>query len=81
MTEAENSIIMEIFLTVFSELNEATFSWESPQTEYENWDSFAHLRIITEIEKRFEVKLDMDDVIYITNAKGFLELITKKNSE
>lgn len=79
MSEVENSI-KEIFLTVFPELNESTFSWENPQAEYENWDSFAHLRLVTEIEKRFELKLDIDDVIYINNAKGFLDLMTKINN-
>ena len=79
MTEIKD-MLKEIFLTVFPELDESSFNWENSQTEYENWDSFAHLRIVTEIEKKFDVKLDIDDVIYINSAKGFLELITKIKS-
>jgi len=68
-----------IFLDVFqAELSDSTFDWEKQQNDYENWDSFGHLRIISEIEEKFGIKLDIDDVIYITSASGFLKIIKDK---
>ena len=68
-----------IFLDVFqAELSDSTFDWEKQQNDYENWDSFGHLRIVSEIEEKFGIKLDIDDVIYITSASGFLKIIKDK---
>ena len=68
-----------IFLDVFqAELSDSTFDWEKQQNDYENWDSFGHLRIVSEIEEKFGIKLDIDDVIYITSALGFLKIIKDK---
>ena len=68
-----------IFLDVFqAELSDSTFDWERQQNDYENWDSFGHLRIVSEIEEKFGIKLDIDDIIYITNASGFLKIIKDK---
>jgi len=71
--------LKSIFLDVFqAELSDSTFNWEKQQNDYENWDSFGHLRIISEIEEKFRIKLDIDDVIYITSASGFLKIIKDK---
>ena len=68
-----------IFLDVFqAELSDSTFDWEKQQNDYENWDSFGHLRIVSEIEEKFGIKLDIDDIIYITTASGFLKIIKDK---
>ena len=68
-----------IFLDVFqAELSDSTFDWERQQNDYENWDSFGHLRIVSEIEEKFGIKLDIDDIIYITTASGFLKIIKDK---
>ena len=68
-----------IFLDVFqAELSDSTFDWEKQQNDYENWDSFGHLRIVSEIEEKFGIKLDIDDVIYITSASGFRKIIKDK---
>ena len=71
--------LKSIFLDVFqAELSDSTFDWEKQQNDYENWDSFGHLRIVSEIEEKFGIKLDIDDVIYITSALGFLKIIKDK---
>ncbi len=64
-----------IFLNVFPEINELSFDWNKEQNNYENWDSFAHLRIVTEIEEKFGIALEMDDFVYIKSAAGFLKII------
>ena len=64
-----------IFLDVFPENNESSFDWNKQQNDYENWDSFAHLRIVSEIEEKFDIKLDIEDFVYISDASGFLKII------
>jgi len=67
-----------IFLDVFQEINESSFDWNKEQNDYENWESFAHLRIVSEIEEKFDIKLEIEDFVYIRNASGFLKIIKDK---
>ena len=67
-----------IFLKIFTDNPESSFDWEKDQADYENWDSFAHLRIVSEIEENFNIKLDIDDIIYVRSALGFLKIIKEK---
>jgi len=67
-----------IFLDVFQEINESSFDWNKEQNDYENWESFAHLRIVSEIEEKFSIKLEIEDFVYIRNASGFLKIIKDK---
>lgn len=70
--------VKKIFLEVFPELNESSFDWNKDQNDYENWDSFAHLKIVSQIEEKFNIKLEIDDIVYIRNATGFLKIIKNK---
>ncbi len=75
---SNESVLKQIFMDIFPDVDESSFNWDKQQNEYENWDSFAHLRIISEIEEKFNIQLDIDDVIYINNASGFLKIIKDK---
>lgn len=75
---SNESVLKQIFIDIFPDIDESSFNWDKQQNEYENWDSFAHLRIISEIEEKFGIQLDIDDVIYINNASGFLKIIKDK---
>ena len=77
---SNESILKQIFIDVFPDVDESSFNWDKKQNDYENWDSFAHLRIISEIEEKFSIQLDVEDVIYITNAFGFLKIIKNKTN-
>ena len=70
-----------IFISVFPNVTESAFSWEKDQTEYENWDSFTHLRLVTEIENKFNIKLEIEEVLGARSASDFLKIMkTKTNS-
>ena len=77
---SHESILKEIFIDIFPDVDESSFNWDKKQNDYENWDSFAHLRIISEIEEKFTIQLDVEDVIYINNASGFLKIIKNKTN-
>lgn len=69
-----------IFINVFPNVTESAFSWEKDQNEYENWDSFTHLRLVTEIENKFSIKLEMEEVLGARSASDFLKIIKAKTS-
>ena len=72
---SNEEILKGIFVDIFPDVDESSFDWNKRQNEYENWDSFAHLRIVTEIEEKFGITLEMDDFVYIQSAAGFLKII------
>jgi len=72
--EVENEI-KNTFFEIFPELNDNNFDWKKQQSGYEDWDSFAQMQLITSIESKFNLKLDIDDVISITSAEDVLNYI------
>jgi len=69
--------LKKIFLGVFSEINDFEFNWDTHFTEYENWDSFMHLTLVSKIEKKFNIQFDFDDSINLSSAADFVKLIHK----
>tara|TARA_B100001750_G_C15390895_1_gene537382 strand:+ start:683 stop:973 length:291 start_codon:yes stop_codon:yes gene_type:complete len=69
--------IKKIFLGVFSEINDFEFNWDTHFTEYENWDSFMHLTLVSKIEKKFNIQFDFDDSINLSSAADFIKLTHK----
>ena len=73
----DNIEIKKIFLQVFPDLEESEFNWKKKQNEYENWDSFSHLNLITLIEEKFNISISDDDVIELKSAEMILNFIEK----
>tara|TARA_B110000263_G_C15232369_1_gene475260 strand:+ start:501 stop:731 length:231 start_codon:yes stop_codon:yes gene_type:complete len=69
--------IKKIFLQVFPDLEESEFNWKKKQNEYENWDSFSHLNLITLIEETFDISISDDDVIKLKSAEMILNFIER----
>ena len=67
--------IKEIFFEVFPNLSEEEFSWEKEQKDYENWDSFTQLNIITFAEAKFNVEFSLDESIEIKSANDLLKSV------
>ena len=60
--EIENKI-KEIFFDVFSNINDENFDWNAKQEDYLNWDSFAHLELMTSTETKFNIKISPEDTL------------------
>lgn len=75
--EIENKI-KEIFFDVFSNLNESNFDWNAKQEDYLNWDSFAHLELMTGAETKFDIKISPEDALSIRTAQDLLELVKSR---
>lgn len=67
--------VKKIFFEAFPTLEESQFNWNKKQKDYENWDSFAQLNLITLAESKFDINLTLDESVSITSAKELLECI------
>ena len=70
-----NDDVKKIFLEAFPTLPESDFEWAKTQKDYENWDSFAQLNLITLAEAKFEITFSDDEITSISSAKNLLECI------
>ena len=64
-----------IFFEVFPKLSEDEFEWEKEQKDYDNWDSFAQLNIITFAESKFDITFSLDESIELKSANDLLNCI------
>lgn len=67
--------VKDIFFEVFSNLDESDFSWEKEQKDYESWDSFAQLNLITFTEAKFDITFTLEESIDIKSANDLLKSI------
>ena len=67
--------IKNIFFNLFPELNDNNFDWKKQQSDYEDWDSFTQMQLITSTESKFNIQIDIDDVISITSANDLLNYV------
>ena len=67
--------VKNIFFEVFPKLSENEFGWGKEQKNYENWDSFAQLNIITFAESKFDISFSLDESIEIKSANDLLNCI------
>lgn len=67
--------IKNIFFEVFPKLSEDEFEWTKEQKDYDNWDSFAQLNIITFAESKFDITFSLDESIEIKSANDLLNCI------
>ena len=72
--------IKEIFVKIFPETKD-DFGINREQSDYENWDSFTHVNLVSELESQFDIQLETDEIISISSAKTALDLITKKKND
>ena len=70
--------VKKIFFETFPLLTEYDFDWEKTQNNYENWDSFAQLNLITLTEAKFEINFSDDEITSINSAKSLLEITKSK---
>lgn len=70
--------IKEIFFDVFTNLNDENFGFNIKQEDYLNWDSFAHLELMTGTELKFNIKISPEDALSIRTAQDLLELVKSR---
>ena len=73
-----NDDVKKIFFETFPLLTESDFDWEKKQNNFDDWDSFAQLNLITLAEAKFEITFSDDEITSIISAKTLLEIIKSK---
>ena len=51
---------------------------KASQNNLKNWDSINHMNLILAIEKEFDITLDNNDVIKLSDFRSCFQLITNK---
>lgn len=69
--------LQDIFRDVFDE-EELEITKETTARDIDDWDSFAQISLIVDIEKEFGVKFNLNEVTELKNVGDMLDLIEKK---
>ena len=69
--------IKKIFFEVFPGLSETNFDWKKKQNDYQDWDSFSQLNLITLIETKFHISISDDELVNIQSAEDALNLVKR----
>jgi len=70
--------VKEVFFDVFFQLNDENFDWNAKQEDYSNWDSFAHLELMTATETKFGIKISPEDALSIRTALDLSKLVQSR---
>ena len=70
-----NAIFREVI-----EQDDITLSRELTADDVEGWDSLNHTLIISEIQKKFEIKFDLAEVLGFENVGDLVDAILSKKA-
>lgn len=71
--------VKKVFLKIFSsELKDNSFSFKKTQDKFQNWDSFSHMELVTEIENEFDLNLEMEEIVSTRSPQDFVNLVKRK---
>lgn len=78
MTAAEVKIIVQdIFRDIFDDKN-LVINEKTNAGDIEDWDSLEQINLLTAMEKRFDIKFNIEDVIKLENVGDMITLIEGK---
>ena len=75
--DIENEI-KKVFFDVFPNITDKNYGLDIEQNDYLNWDSFAHLELMTGAESKFQIKISPEDSLSIKTARDLLELVKSR---
>ncbi len=69
--------IQEIFRDIFDD-ESLVIDRESNASTVEDWDSLAHVNLVTAIEKKYKIKFALAELQSLKNVGDMIDLIEKK---
>ena len=69
--------IKKIFFEVFPGLSESDFDWGKKQNDYNDWDSFSQLSLITMVESKFSISITDDESVTIRSAEDMQKIVNR----
>ena len=76
MKSNNSDIYKEAFIRSLS-LDPKSFNEELKYNEIEEWDSIGHMTLIAEIEEKFKISIDTDDIVDFSSFKKGKEILKK----
>jgi len=68
--------VQEVFIEILG--LEEPIDWANVKyQETERWDSLGHMAIVAELEDRFDVMLETDDILNMSSYERALEILAK----
>lgn len=61
----------------FFEIPEEDIHDDIKYQEIEKWDSLNHLNFVSKLEEKYDIELDMDDIIDMSSVKKMKEILQK----
>tara|TARA_B100000780_G_C20936877_1_gene373574 strand:- start:64 stop:303 length:240 start_codon:yes stop_codon:yes gene_type:complete len=71
--ERVKSILVDIL-----RCNEIDINENSSADEIDQWDSLAHIRLVLEIERQFNIKFSLGELQNLKNMSGLVNLVETK---
>ncbi len=72
--------IVEVFQTVFQLDDGFQLQGSMSFDDVPGWDSVGHMNLVTELESRFDVGLDMDEIVGLDSVNAVQELVAAKRN-
>ncbi len=72
------TLVRKIFLETFQDLEEKDFDFKKKQDQFENWDSLAHIELISKMESNFNIDLNLSEAVGLDSPKDFVNFIKKR---
>tara|TARA_B100000686_G_scaffold306302_1_gene345610 strand:- start:11900 stop:12124 length:225 start_codon:yes stop_codon:yes gene_type:complete len=69
---------LRTILAEATELEPEEITDESSPEDTPEWDSFAHMNMVAEVEKAYSIKLTMEEVIEMQSLSKMVEVISRK---
>lgn len=72
--------LTEVFRDVFDD-ESINISESTTADDIEDWDSLEHINLIIAVEKKFNIKFKMKDVVAMKNVGEMVDIITTQTQE
>ena len=72
--------IVEVFQTAFQLDDGFQLQGSMSFDDVPGWDSVGHMNLVTELESRFDLSLDMDEIVGLDSVHAVQELVAAKKN-
>jgi len=73
-------IVQNIFKNIFND-NDMVITYSTNSDELENWDSLNHINLMGAIEKEFNIKFALGELIELKNVEAIVNLLINEKLE
>jgi acyl carrier protein len=72
-----NSLEIKEIMSKVLEIDMSTISNNASQKEISKWDSLQHLNLIVEIEDKYDISIDPEDISVMVTIEKIVEVVNK----